>query len=268
MTAVGTEVATADAPDPELQLVVPGRTVPSGSGVSWIGAGWRLFVRAPVMWIVAILVLFVIAVIMGLVPFIGSLAYQVLNPVFAAGLVIACRSLERGGEFELEHIFGGFKSRFGNLLVVGLLTVVGWVVIFFICMAFIGFGVLGAVLSGDPQHVAQTLVDSGFTFLFAALVALALAVPLMMLYWFAPALVVMHGMPPVDAMKASFGGCLRNFMPFLVYGIVMAVLGIVAMIPLGLGMLVWLPLAITSTYAAYREIYTDPPMAEPGSIQA
>ena len=207
MTAVGTEVASADTPDPELKLVVPGRSTPSGSGVSWIGAGWRLFVKAPIMWIVAILVLLVIAIVMGLVPFIGSLAFQVLNPVFSAGLVIACRSLERGGEFELEHLFGGFKSRFGGLLIVGLLTVVGWVVIFFACMAFVGFGVLGAVLSGDPENVRATLINSGLSFLVAGLVALGLSVPLVMLYWFAPAVAGSvartHGYPAALAIAAA-----------------------------------------------------------------
>jgi uncharacterized membrane protein len=82
-------------------------------------------------------------------------------------------------------------------------------------------------------------------------------VPLLMFYWFAPALVMMHNAPPVEAMKASFTGCLRNIMPFLLYGLVMCVLGFFAAIPFGLGLLVWFPLAIASTYAAYRDIYTD-----------
>jgi uncharacterized membrane protein len=52
-------------------------------------------------------------------------------------------------------------------------------------------------------------------------------------------------------------GCLRNFIPFIVYGIVMTVLLIIALIPLGLGMLVWVPLAIASSYTAYRSIFTE-----------
>jgi uncharacterized membrane protein len=31
----------------------------------------------------------------------------------------------------------------------------------------------------------------------------------------------------------------------------------VAIIPFGLGMLVWVPLAIASTYVAYRQIFTE-----------
>ena len=90
----------------------------------------------------------------------------------------------------------------------------------------------------------------------ALLVALALMVPLLAAYWFAPALVVMHGLGPVEAMKQSFAGCMRNFVPFLVYGIVMTAFAMVAAIPLGLGFLVWIPLAVASTYAAYRGIFT------------
>jgi uncharacterized membrane protein len=57
--------------------------------------------------------------------------------------------------------------------------------------------------------------------------------------------------------------------PFIVYGFVMLVLAIVAVIPLGLGMFVWLPLAIASTYAAYRQIYTEEPApAEPAIAKA
>ena len=42
-----------------------------------------------------------------------------------------------------------------------------------------------------------------------------------------------------------------------------------AVIPFGLGMLVWMPLAIASTYAAYRQIYTEEPItAEPAIAKA
>src|SRR4051794_37016441 len=92
-----------------LQLVEPPRSTSAGAGVDWIGQGWKLFARAPLMWIVSMLVLFVIAIVVNVVPFIGQLAFQLIQPVFAAGLMIACRSLETGGEFEIEHLFAGFK---------------------------------------------------------------------------------------------------------------------------------------------------------------
>ena len=58
-------------------------------------------------------------------------------------------------------------------------------------------------------------------------------------------------------MKESFFACFRNFVPFLLYGIVMSVAAVLAMIPFGLGFLVWVPVAIASTYVGYRQIFTE-----------
>ena len=41
-----------------------------------------------------------------------------------------------------------------------------------------------------------------------------------MLNWFAPALVALRGVSAIDAMKLSFVSCLRNWLPFLLYGLV------------------------------------------------
>src|SRR6186713_2970944 len=109
--------------EPEVAQVVPPfvepRGLTAGAGVDWIGEGWRLFAKSPLMWVISVLVLFVLAIVVNIVPFLGGLAFQLLQPVFGAGFIVACRSLETGGEFELEHIFAGFKKNFANLFVVG-----------------------------------------------------------------------------------------------------------------------------------------------------
>jgi uncharacterized membrane protein len=248
-----------DTADDDLKLVLPGRVLPAAAGWTWIAEGWSLFAKSPVMWVISIVLLLIAAIVLGFVPIVGHIAFQLLTPVISAGFVVACRSLERGGEFELEHLLAGFKTRFGNLAVVGLLTMVGWIAIFLVFAMFAGFSILTALFAGNAENILGALAASSMTILLGTLVALALSVPLIAAYWFAPALVVMHGMAPIAAMKASFAGCMRNFVPFLVYGIVMTVFAVIAMIPLGLGFLVWLPLAITSTYAAYRAIFTGGP---------
>ena len=123
-------------------------------------------------------------------------------------------------------------------------------------MVFVGFGVLGAVLSGNTEEIGPALAASIGMIVLGGLVLTAAMIPLLAAYWFAPVLVMMHDVKPVEAMKASFFACFRNFLPFLVYSLVMMVALIVAMIPFGLGLLVWVPLAITSTYVAYRHIFT------------
>ena len=252
-----------------LRLVSEPRENPAGAGVDWISRGWQLFAKAPLMWIVSILVIIVIAIVVGIIPVIGSLAFQIAQPVFAAGLMVACRSLETGGEFELEHVFAGFKQNFASLIIVGLIFMAASLALILVFALFAGFGMVMSFATGDTSEAWPAIMASGISIAFGSLVVLLLMVPLLMFYWFAPALVMMHDMAPVAAMKASFRGCLRNIVPFLVYGFIMLLLSFVAMIPLGLGLLVWVPVAVSSTYAAYRSIYTeDVAPAEPAMAKA
>ena len=62
-------------------------------------------------------------------------------------------------------------------------------------------------------------------------------------------------MAPVEALKASFAACLRNIMPFLVYGALGLVAAIVASIPAGLGWLVLLPVVMLTLHTTYRDVF-------------
>jgi uncharacterized membrane protein len=103
-------------------------------------------------------------------------------------------------------------------------------------------------------HLAGAGVALG-GLLLALLVGLVLTVPLAMAVWFAPALVVFRNVVPLDAMKSSFNVCLKNLVPFLVYGVILFVLAVVAAIPFGLGFLVLMPVLIGAQYASYVDLY-------------
>ena len=257
MNATAATEVPSPAYDEGLRLVMPGRRVDAGRGASWIAEGWKLFTRAPLMWIISIVVLFIVALVMNFIPILGGIVFQVLQIVFWAGFIAACRSLEKGGEFEIEHLLAGFRRHFGPLVVVSIIFMVLGLVIAMVYFGAIGFSVMGAALSGDAEAVQRALLDSIGLAIVGALIAFAIAVPIFAAMWFAPALIFMHGVGPIEALKASLGASLRNFVPFLVYGIVMLVLAIVAMIPFGLGMLVYVPLTIASAYASYRDVFTE-----------
>jgi uncharacterized membrane protein len=257
MSAIGTPELGDPTFGPRLSL--PSRVNPAGAGWRWIASGWRIFTRAPLMWVIAIVLLVVAALVMGIIPFIGTLAFQLLQGVIAGGFMVACHSLARGGDFELEHLLSGFKRNFVDLLLVGVFMVVGGLAIMLVLMLFVGASVVPVVMHGGSMEQAlAALAGSAMTVLLGGLVALALTVPLLAAFWFAPALVALNGMKAWPALKESFFGSFRNFVPFLVYGIVMLVFAILATIPFGLGFLVWVPLAFTSTYCAYRSIFTEP----------
>ena len=91
------------------------------------------------------------------------------------------------------------------------------------------------------------------------LVGMAVSVPLMMMIWFAPLLVIFRGLQAKDAMQLSFVACLGNMGPFLVFGSVFLFLAFLSGITFGLGLLLMIPLIFTSTYASYRDIFETSP---------
>ena len=231
--------------------VAGGQGVAAGRGWDWIAAGWELFKKQAGMWIALVLVAVVIFVVLAFIPFLGSIASIVLTPVFGAGVVIGCRAIEEGRPLEIGHLFAGFKEKLAPLATVGAIYLGAAIVIALVVGLATGTSIMGLAAGGGS---AATLA-AFMAVLLAVLVMLALLLPVMMAVWFAAPLVVFHDKGAVDAMKESFTGCLRNIVPFLVYGVVMLALSLVASIPLGLGWLVLGPVLAASLYTSYKDIY-------------
>jgi uncharacterized membrane protein len=228
-----------------------GRRVEAGSGLEWLKQGWQLFTKNPGMWIAIAVILLVIAVVLNFIPVVGSLALNFLMPVFAGGILLGCRSLSADGEFGIDTLFAGFKQNTTNLILVGVFYLVGVVAITVIVFLIGGGAAITGGLMGRGPGVGMAVGG----FIVAMLVFLALMVPLLMAVWFAPALVVFRDVAPLEAMKTSFSACLKNIVPFIVYGVILFVLSIIALIPFGLGMLIMLPVTMGSVYASYAEIF-------------
>jgi len=232
-----------------------GRHVPAGNGWKWIVEGWALFARAPGTWIAITLVYLVISFAVGFVPVIGMLANPVLNVIFIGGLLGGCRALDEGGALKVEHLFAGFQERVGTLVAVGLLYLGALLAVTLAAGLAVGFKVYDILSAGplEPEAVLQLVLLGAL----ATLIWVALVLPVVMAVWFAPALVVFRHMSAGQAMRASFVACLRNFVPFLVYGLVLLLPAVLATIPFALGWLVLGPLVIASVYTAYKDIYTS-----------
>jgi uncharacterized membrane protein len=234
------------------------RTVGAGNGWTWIADGFSLFAKNAVMWVVLAVILIVCVVVINLIPLLGGLAFALLWPVLVGGLLLGCRALDNGQALEVPHLFAGFQSgdRLQHLIIVGAAYLVATIVALLILVVAIGLPALGALRAGGSPSGGTVMSMLG-TFAFGLLLALALMVPVMMAMWFAPPLILFNNMTAVDAMKLSFSACLRNIVPFLIYGVIAFVLNIIAAIPFGLGYLVLLPVLVCSLYAGYKDIFTD-----------
>lgn len=240
------------------QLLGP-KNVGAGHGWVWIRDGFGLFASAPLIWVVITIILFAIMMLLSLVPVISLLA-NILSPVFAGGLMLGCRALDSGRDLSIAHLFKGFSRNTASLVAVGGLYLSG--VLLSMALAALLFYLIGGEafanvvqnvgMGGPPEaHLAGLIVP----LLMVALLMLALVLPMVMAVWFAPALVVFHDLGAIEAMKKSFLGCLRNVMPFLLYGVIASLLILLGMIPLGLGLLVVIPVLMASVYVSYKDIF-------------
>lgn len=247
--------------DDGLAFQAPVRTVPSGNGAAWIGAGWEQFKRAPGMWIVAMLVYVGLTSLISAFPGIGSIANIVLGPVFMAGLLAFAQGVAQGGSGNLNDLFAGFRgSRTGDLVVVGVLylalLIAAMVIGAIFLVVFSGVGI-GLFTAADPEKALQGLLAAQGILLVLAgvLVVLGLVMLAVAAYWFAPALVFFAGMSPADAMKESFLATFRNWAPCLVYGLLVSLVLLGGFLALVIGLVVALPVVLASYYASFEDLY-------------
>lgn len=226
----------------------------AGAGVEWFKEGFFYFKQRPWLWIGCVLLFWVIYIVVSMIPVV-SFVVGFFTPVFLAGFVVIPYKQFQREEFALADIFAGFRENTGKLIGVGALYLLGTI----ICAA-IGFAAMFALMGGMQGIGAMMqngMPPNPLMLILVVLIVCALLIPLAMANWFAPALVMLNDLSPIQAMRLSLKGCLRNWLPFLVYGLVGLVLMIVAILPIGLGLLVLGPVGLASIFASYRQIYTN-----------
>jgi len=242
---------------PNVELAVTGiKSLPAMAGLDWIKDAFNLFKMNPLIWIVLVVLWFVLNIVVQLVPIIGGLAMSLLYAVFMAGFMIGCAALERGEGLELGHLFAGFKSNTGALIGLGAIYLLAIILIAVVVGVLMFSGAGGLAAFTDPESInPATILSPGA--LLAVLVALLLMIPVIMMFWFAPVLISLGGVPLIESLKMSFSGCFKNILPMFIFGLIMSVLAFLASLPLLLGWLILLPIGMAAFYTSYRAIYTD-----------
>lgn len=261
----------------ESDFVYP-QKLPAKNGLNWLINGFALVKRNPFAWIISTFLFMLISTIASLIPLIGAIATNLFNPVFMAGFMLGAKEQAEGGRYRTGHVFAGFSNNFGQLVLFGLiylvvmLAVSGLIGIVFIFLAVAGTGLMNF---SDPSALANI---SPLLILLIVLVVMLITIPIMMAYYFGPALISINQATVFTAIKMSFRACLSNMLPFLLYGLaclgafivvglliggVAALLGMLfskAGIFIGITgmvivMLAIMPVFIASTYVAYKDIF-------------
>jgi hypothetical protein len=238
---------------------------PPSHGLKWLLQGFVLLRRNFFVWLLFVVMLWGMVFVAARIPFAGILL-ALFTPVFLGGLMLGCRALEKGERLEIAHFFAGFRNSTLSLITIGACYLIGNVVIAMLMYA-IGGQAIQQIVAGQAQNVdPAVLMQAIGPALVALLVGMALSVPLTMAMWFAPLLVVFGNQRPALALRYSFIACVRNTLPFLVYGLVILVPLVVLMAPFDLanmernpGLWVIALLVLPSIYTSYRDIFRDIP---------
>ncbi len=189
-------------------------------GFQWFIEGIRRYLRAPVTWsvigLVNMLMMF-FTLLLSLIPLIGMFIPYFAYPIFVAGLMKACANQDKN-KLKVEDFFAGFSEQSSPLLITGLLYLLMSVGAFIVSMLIML--VIGVSLFNSLQESIANPATLGLMTVLLLLIMLALTLPILMAIWFAPTLVILNRQDAIQSIKLSFVGCVKNMMPYLVYGIV------------------------------------------------
>lgn len=255
------------------------RHLPASAGGRWLREGWDLFLRQPLLWmLVAVMVMGIMALLQSL-PFIGGLLSMLVSPILNAGLLVFALHVAQGEAASPADVLTGFRQRTAALVSLGGLNFLfSFLLLFLVVLALmvlLGQEVVesfAALAKAENQAgLQQLMLEHLQSFLWVALVGLALYVPLLCAMWFAPILVLRHAMSPQQAMQQSLKACVINTLPLLVYGLVLMgwcllaglLLGLLVAVAKGLAMMALLlvpavvAILAASSFACYRQVFGE-----------
>jgi hypothetical protein len=262
-------------------FVAPQR-LPLKNGLNWLISGFKLFKQNSFTWSFSVFLYFLVSAVAGLIPVLGAIASNLFNPVFLAGFMLGAKEQTEGGKYRIGHAFAGFSNNTGQLILFGLLYLIASLAIFGL-MAIIGIVAFFAMKFGamnffDPAIFSSLANISPLVIILFILVVMLITLPIMMAYYFSPALISINQVSVFPAAKMSFRACLINILPFLLYSL--AWLGVFIVIALIIGgiafivgmlfekagifvgiigmfivMFATVPVFLSSTYVAYKDIF-------------
>ena len=251
-----TRVDDVQASLAEGDFIAEGRGVPAGHGWRWIADAWTFMGDQRWTFIGVILLYWLLVIAVSFVPGLGGLAVALFSPVISGGIMLGCEAVRRGERLEVGHLFAGFQRHFGKLVAIGAISLGLGVLVAIVMVAIVGVSFAGVFLAGAEPNPEQ-FAGMGMTIVLAVLIAVAISIPVYMLLWFAAPLIVIGELDVGTALKSSFAACLKNIVPFLIWGVMTLLLSIPATIPLMLGWLLLGPVLMVSVYTGYRDIYYE-----------
>ncbi|MGL5633408.1 MAG: BPSS1780 family membrane protein [Azovibrio sp.] len=223
------------------------RVVEAGACFEWFRHGWATYVASPVLWLFIALGFVLVLLFLAMLPGVGKWLSCFLFPALAAGVLLFCRQQAEGNRLGLLKLPAFLWPHGRGLAILGGLCM-ALMLAMGLCLKLLDGGETSFMFGSGVGVALLRLVGGG-------LLMLLVSLPFVMALWFAPVLLVFHGMSPVEAMKSSFAGCLKNWLVFLVFGLLCSIFLFFVALSLGLGFLILIPVLSGAVYASYRDIF-------------
>lgn len=193
--------------------------VPALTGLTWVKLGIQTFIRQPLAMTGLFFMFMTLLSVATLVPFIGAALALALLPAATLGLMAATQEATKG-KFPMPALlisaFRAGQQRARAMMVLGALYATGFLTLMG-ASALVDGGQFARLYLVGGKITEELVLQSSFQM--AIWVAMALYLPLSLLFWHAPALVHWHGITPVKSLFFSFIACYKNFGAFTVFGL-------------------------------------------------
>jgi uncharacterized membrane protein len=224
--------------------------LPASRGIAWLVEAFRLFRRAPMAWIGLAAGWITITLGLMIIPLVGPVAANFIQPVFFASFAIAAFKQAAGEPIAMGDLFTAFRRNVRALINLGALLLLAQIAIFGL-MALMGLPMFGPSERVTVAEYLQMFEGKEWIllagFLLTAIVKGAL--------WFAPQLIAFHGMSTMHAIRWSLYAALANLGAMVLYGAALMLIFFLGLIPWALGLIVVLPVMAISTFIGYREVF-------------
>ncbi len=227
--------------------------VSAKAGATWIIEAWQLFRAQPLAWLSLSSAWAMITLLLMFIPLIGPHASTMAQPGFFAGFVLACRDQEMGKPVVFSHLFAGFKSSGRTLIQIGAVSLLAEILVL-MALSAAGFfdGITGKKLEElTPEIIAAAFEGKGEIW-FAALAALIMIKGVL---WFSAALMAHQPMPASHALRWSFFALIGNFVPMVIFAMLIFTLLTLATLPWLLGLLIFFPVYAITHYTSFKAVF-------------
>ena len=185
-------------------------------GRDWLLHGYNIFKKQPLVWIMTLLAYWTAMFLFGLIPIVGLIVSLIISPGIAFGFICLAKAVDQNHVVAPRIIISGFiGSKKFDLILLGLYYCGSLFLIFILITLLNDKSVIDLVNNPDLQIKSEAQSENVFNI--KIMTVLILYIPIQMIFWFAPQLVVWGNLNSIKAMFYSFFAVLLNWKSFLTY---------------------------------------------------